>query len=187
VDTRPAAEFAAVHLPGTINIPLNSLGEWAGWLVDYERPLYLITSEQRLAGVVKLLAKLGIDRVAGYWESSVVTAAGLATDAYRTATAEELAGPILNGGVRLLDIRAQTEWDAGHLPNAEHIMLGYLPAQAAAIASDTSKPIVVQCRTGRRSAIAASILKAEGAQEVINMIGGYRDWAGAGLPLERGE
>lgn len=188
VDTRLAADFAAAHVPGTINIATKNLGEWAGWLVDYERPLYLITAKQQLAEIVKLLIKIGIEDIPGYFEDAEVTAAPLVTESYRTTTPDEVAEQILNGEVTLLDVRAQTEWDAGHLPNARHLMLGYLPQRVdEVIGNNPAKPIVVHCRTDRRSAIAASILQAGGAKEVINLTGGIRDWAKAGLPLERGD
>ena len=87
---------------------------------------------------------------------------------------------MLNGEVALVDVRSQAEWDEGHLPNAQHLVLGHLLKRADEVMD--SKPIVVQCRSGNRSAIGASILK---AKEVINMMGGYRDWAAAGLPIER--
>jgi hydroxyacylglutathione hydrolase len=143
----------------------------------------LITAKQILEEVVKLLAKIGIDDVPGYFEDEEVTAAGLATESYRMMTPEQIDEQILNNEVTLLDVRAQTEWDAGHLPNARHIMLGYLPERAEEVIDH--KPIVVQCRTDNRSAIAASILQAKGAQEVINLSGGIRAWAKAGLPVEK--
>ena len=49
IDTRPAASFAAGHLPGSINIPLDrSFSTWAGWLTPYDRDLYLVAD--RAAG-----------------------------------------------------------------------------------------------------------------------------------------
>jgi hydroxyacylglutathione hydrolase len=168
-----------------VNIAAKDLGEWAGWLVDYKRPLYLVISKTELEGAVKLLAKIGIEQVAAYFDAEEVMAAGLATEAYRTARPEELAEQILNGEVELLDVRAQTEWDAGRLPNARHVMLGYLPERAQEIVRESNRPIVLQCRTGRRSGIAASILQKAGANTVINMVGGYREWAKAGMPIER--
>ena len=62
-------------------------------------------------------------------------------------------------------------------------MLGYLLENANDVVN--GQTILVQCRTGSRSAIGASILKAKGAKEVINLQGGIRDWAAAGLPVEK--
>lgn len=183
VDMAHPKQFAAAHVPGTINISMSNLATWAGWLVDYDRPLYLITSPSQLDEAIRVLAKIGIDRVAGYFDAAEVAAAGLATQSYAVKNAEELAQQILNNEVVLLDIRAQTEWDEGHLPHAQHIMLGYLNERTDEVLD--GRPIVVQCRSGNRSAIAASILQAKGAKEVINMAGGIRGWAQAGLPIEK--
>ena len=68
------------------------------------------------------------------------------------------------------------------MPNAEHYFLGTLPEHAAAIAN--GKTIVVQCRTGGRSAVGASILQAAGAKKVVNLLGGIAAWEKAGLPTE---
>jgi hydroxyacylglutathione hydrolase len=63
------------------------------------------------------------------------------------------------------------------------MMLGYLPEQAATLTPD--KPVVVHCATGGRSAIAASVLQAQGIPTVINLLGGMREWIAAGLPVAR--
>lgn len=89
----------------------------------------------------------------------------------------------LSKEVLVIDVRGQAEWDEGHLPGAVHAMLGYLPERAAEFPPD--KLVVVHCLTGGRSAIAASILQAQGIPTVINMVGGMRDWAAGGLPVER--
>ncbi len=185
IDLRPRGEFAAAHVPGTINVEVGSMGEWAGWLVDYDRPLYLIVAKSQLKEVVKLLVKIGMEDIPGYFEDTEVTATGLATESYRTAAPEEVAEQVLSGEMVLVDVRSQTEWDDGHVPTARHLMLGNLPERAEeVVAGNEGKPIVVQCRTGRRSAIGASILQKAGARQVINMEGGYRDWVKAGLPVE---
>lgn len=186
VDTRPAAIYAEQHVAGTINIPAEQLPAWAGWLVDYDQPLYLIVDNEDVREAVRDLMYIGVDNLAGYFGVTAVDILGEmghALQAYEIAPPEKVAGKILNGDVVLIDIRNQSEWDAGHLPNAHHVMLGYLAEQANEFIN--GQPIVVQCRTGNRSAIGASILQAKGAQEVTNMAGGIRDWTAAGLPLEQ--
>ena len=185
VDTRDAEAYAGRHFEGTINIPLPDLANWAGWLVDYERPLYLIIDTEAVDTAVHDLVYIGIDEIGGYFEPSaieVLAEAGRPPQSYEVATADRLADRILNEEVTVLDVRSESEWAEERLPGAIHIMLGYLPERAREIID--SKPIVVHCRTGARSAIGASILRAAGAREVINMQGGLRDWAAAGLPVE---
>ena len=186
VDVRDPDAFAGRHIPGTINIPLPDLANWAGWLVDYERSLYLIIDSEEVDRAVHDLLYIGIDNIGGYFEPTaiaVLAEGGRPPESYEVATADRLADRILNGDVTVVDVRSESEWDEEHLPGAMHIMLGYLPERAREVIN--SKPVVVQCRTGARSAIGASILQAAGAEEVINMQGGLRDWAAAGLPLEQ--
>jgi hydroxyacylglutathione hydrolase len=186
IDTSAAEAFAQAHILGTINIPLASLPVWAGWLVDYEQPVYLIVDPARAQEAVRDLAYIGIDKVAGYWADTAVDEwrqSGRAVQSYGVIPAAQMANKIFKGEVKVVDVRSQTEWDEGHLPGATHVMLGYLAERADEIV-DEGKPVVVQCRTGNRSAIGASILQAKGA-EVINLADGIRGWAKAGLPIEK--
>lgn len=188
VDTRPAELFAAKHVPGTINIPAHELAAWAGWLVDYERPLYLIAAGETVREAVRDLLYIGVDNIAGTFETGVVETLaemGRPAGSYESMGPEEVMARAERGEVVVLDVRNQTEWDEGHLPGAQHIMLGYLAERAAEVINH--RPIVVHCRTDNRSAIGASVLLAQGAKEVIKLRGGIRDWAAAGLPIVREE
>jgi hydroxyacylglutathione hydrolase len=182
IDTRPADEFAAGHTPGTLNIPFNaSFVTWAGWLVQAEE-FYLIidpaTAASRLEDLSRSLALIGVDRIAGYFDPSAVTA----TVATPQMSARELGARL--GDVTVVDVRSATEWAGGHLPGALHIPLGYLAERAAEI--PTGKPVVVQCQAGARSAIGASVLERAGVRNVINLTGGFSGWAAAGLPIVEG-
>jgi hydroxyacylglutathione hydrolase len=184
VDARPSSRFAEAYLAGAINIPAESLSAWAGWLVDYNRPLYLIVASEELATAARDLIYIGVDKLAGYFRPAALdylAETGHRLDSYTAVPPQPLADKILNGDVTVVDVRGQSEWAEGHLPGAKHIMLGYLARRAEEVVN--GQPIVVQCRSGARSAIAASILRAAGAQEVINLAGGIRDWEAAGLPL----
>lgn len=186
IDTRHAGSFAGRHIPGTINIPADLLNTWAGWFVDYNQSIYLIADSEDVAEAVRDLVYIGIDKVAGYFETAAIETlaeAGVAPQSYEVATAAKLSDKMLNGEVAVVDVRNLTEWNEGHIPGAKHLMLGYLLERADEVVNGL--PIVVQCRTGSRSAIGASILQAMGAKEVINLQGGIRDWATAGLPVEK--
>ena len=185
VDTRPAEQFAAGYVPGTINIPLDMLAGWAGWLLDYNNDFYLIVDPDDREDALHSLTYIGLDNVAGYFETSAVAMleqGGLALDSYEMAHPAELADKIRDGVVALIDVRGKGEWDDGHIPGARHFMLGHLCNQAEGVIN--GKPIVVQCQSSARGAIGASILKKKGAREVINMVGGITAWQNVGLPLE---
>jgi len=184
VDTRPAKVFAARHVPGTINIPLNkSFTTWAGSLIPFDREFYLIVSDgdgHIVDEATRDLAMIGLDGVAGYFVADAAVQGDLETT--KQVSVSDLAEQMQTGGVQVIDVRAATEFDAGHLPGVTHIPLGSLPDRLKEISPDT--PIVVHCQGGSRSAIAASILKANGFDDVANLTGGFGEWAKKGLPTE---
>jgi hydroxyacylglutathione hydrolase len=183
VDTRPAEAFAAGHIPGTINIPEdNSFTNWAGWLLDYEAPFYLIASSTTVQQAVHDLIYIGLDNIGGYFDPSVVDS-WPELQRYGVITPAEVAGQVAAGEVTVVDVRGTSEWDEGHIPGARHLMLGYLPERAGEL--PRNKPVVVHCRTNNRSAIGASVLQAKGITDVVLMKDGYTGWAAAGLPIER--
>jgi hydroxyacylglutathione hydrolase len=187
VDTRPSAEFATGHVPGTINIPENaSFTTWAGWFLPYSADFYLIVDDAR-GGVdtaVHDLAMIGLDRVGGSFGASVVdewAAAGKPLGKIAQVHAEDLVESLKHGAVTLLDVRNQNEWNSGHIDGAQHLTLGYLGDRLDEV--PRGKPIVVQCAAGGRSSIGASVLKARGFDNVINLVGGIGAWRGKGLPV----
>lgn len=182
LDTNSANAFADAHVPGTINVPMGYLASWAGWFINYDEPLYLITGKAQLQEVVRILREIGVDDIAGYFDGDEVAGAGLNSESYETLEPAQIADQILNGEVTLVDVRAQTEWDEGRLPNAQHLFLGNLMENSDEAVN--GKPIVVQCRTGGRSAVGASILQAAGAKRVINLAGGITKWQNENLPVE---
>lgn len=183
VDLRPAAEFAAGHVPGTINIPLNrSFTSWAGWFLPYDRPFYLIADATGAAGIKRVaqdLTMIGLERIGGYFGPEVLQGE---LQVSPQVSLEELKHQL--GKVVVLDVRNANEWDHGHLQGAHHIALGTLPDHLAEVPRD--QPIVVHCQGGGRSAIAQSILLAAGYTDVRNMGAGYGGWEKAGLPSDQG-
>lgn len=169
IDTRTAAEFAESHRHGAINIPLNgSFVTWAGWLIPYDREFYVITD--RIDDVRRALALIGLDRIAGDYSSF----AGRGGESVPQMTAAELAARLPSKSQVLIDVRNDNEWAEGHIPSAVHIPLGQLQARIDEVPNDV--PVVVQCQSGARSAIAASLLQQSGRKNVTNLTGGYAAW-----------
>jgi len=188
VDTRAGSDFAIGHVPGTINIPEDgSFTTWAGWFVPYTADFYLIVDPAKTRAVdtvVRDLAMIGLDRVAGYFDAGVVdawAAAGGGLGTVPQVTVRDLRESLAHGGVTLVDVRNQNEWNGGHIEGARHIPLGYLASRVDEI--PRTKAIVVQCASGQRSAIGASLLRARGLEQVINLVGGLGEWRRAGLPI----
>lgn len=174
VDTRPSRDFASGHVPGSVNIPLGMLATWAGWLVDYDKPTCLICDPARLDEATRVLLKIGCDDLQGYFDAGELAASGRATESYPSRGPGELSTAIANGDAYLVDVRSEDEWEAGHIEQAHHHFLGRLPDTADAIPEGA--PVVVHCRSGSRSAVAASVLQAAGVKDVVNLAGGYRAW-----------
>lgn len=181
IDIGSDAAFAAGHVKGTINIPLKYLAAWAGWLVDYEKPVSLISSEKDLPEAVRILRKIGIDQIDGYFDWQEVVDAGLRTESYAEVTPKEIAAQVQEGKVTLIDVRGDSEWRERHIEQAQRCFLANLPEMVAKFSGDCT--LVFQCRSGGRSAIAASIAKAAGVKNVSNLKGGINAWASDGLPV----
>lgn len=179
IDLRPSTAFADGHVTGTLNIPLGMLASWAGWIVDYEKPVYLISDPAQQAEAIRVLHKIGIDRILGVFDAKQIADSGLANETYQSASPEFLQPMIESGDVALIDVRSNAEWVEGHIDSAQHHFLGKLPSRLEHLPVD--KPIVTQCRSGARSAIAASVIQAAGFTP-INMTGGYAAWHQAKLP-----
>lgn len=176
LDLRPADAFSQGFIPGTINIPFNkSFSNWAGWVVDYNKPVYILVNPESLDEVVIALHSIGIDQVLGYADADAVVAQADSLDKYDNVSIEEAKEMIDNGEANVLDVRNKTEYDEGHIENADHIMVGTLKNRLEEV--DASKTVIVHCQGGARSAIAASLLKANGIDNIVNMPGGYSKWS----------
>ena len=192
VDTRAAADFAAGHLAGTLNIPLNrAFTTWAGWLVPYTRDFYLIVEHERAHAVdevVRDLALIGLDRIGGFLalderELETWRAAGGRLETVAQITPAALQRRLAAGDATVIDVRGRVEWETGRLPGAPNVPLGYLGDRLAEVPA--AGTVVLQCESGSRSAIAASLLQAHGRRDVANLVGGIAAWRAAGLPVER--
>jgi hydroxyacylglutathione hydrolase len=185
VDVRSAEAFAQGHVPGAINIPLGgSFARWAGELLPYDRQLVLLADDMGPVLRAKhAMTLIGLDRVIG-WSGGAVRLQWQ-RDLGPLATLKQIDIAALNADsdVVVFDVRTESEWNDGHMPRAEHRFLGDLVAETRGVPHDT--PIALHCQGGSRSAIAASLLQAQGFTNVANVVGGYRAWEAAGLPIVR--
>ena len=175
IDTRPAAEFAEKHILGTINIPFNqSFTNWAGWLVDYGRPLCVIADPLKMDEMGNALRSVGIDQLSFYMDEGLIERRDGDFASYPSINPSEAKELLESKKAHILDVRAASEWNEGHIEGAQHIMLGTLLDHLGEVPAD--KPVIVQCGSGVRSAIGASILKSSGFERVLNLAGGYSQW-----------
>jgi hydroxyacylglutathione hydrolase len=180
VDTRPAAEFAERHRPGSLNVPLGgSFLTWAGSVVPPDRDVVIVTStDQRAAAdqAVRELRLVGLDRVCGVMLFDELAASEPAAT-MPTIPATELTR-LSRDGTTVLDVRNRSEWEEGHVPGARLVPLPELAARIDELRG--LGHIAVHCQGGSRSAVAASVLRASGLTDVSNVDGGYAAWVRAG-------
>jgi sulfur-carrier protein adenylyltransferase/sulfurtransferase len=84
----------------------------------------------------------------------------------------------------IVDVRERDEWDEGHLPGAVHVPRGHLESRIESAAPDKSRPVLVYCASGNRSAFAAKTLEELGYDHVVSLAGGFTDWKRNGNPFE---
>ncbi len=181
VDTTAARKFAVGHVEGAINIQPKYIAMWGGSLIDYDRPVYLISSSHDLPEVVRIMRKIGIESFAGYFDADEVALRGFNTAVIPQETPQQIADRYKSGDVELIDVRGLSERNEASIPGSQHSFLGKLLHNTDQFKED--KTFVFQCRTGGRSVIAASIAQRAGAKNVINLSGGIEAWKTAGLPV----
>ena len=183
VDVRPAAAFAAGHLSGSINVPLGkSFLTWAGSVLPIDWDLVLIAepdARHAAASAARQLPLIGLDRVLGVLAPVNIGELGVKIVTLGGVSASAL-GPSANAERVVLDVRNRSEWNEGHITGAVNIPLAELVARVHELRAHAGRPIAVHCQGGSRSAVAASVLQANGFPDVSNVQGGYSAWARAG-------
>ena len=170
IDTRPRTEYQQGAVPGSLHLPAGKTFEtWAGWLLDPEQQYVLFArSAQQAETLRRGLWMTGINRVTGY----VGNFEGLTLESQEAVPVREL-GDL--GQSFVLDVRARSEYDAGHIPGAVQLHAGRLTQNLDRIPRD--RPVVVHCQGGARSAAAVSLLRAEGFDNITDLDGGYAAFA----------
>jgi len=180
IDTRSPEMYASKHLPGTVNIPIESSGfaTYVGWYVDYEQPTFFIAYQSDVQEVLHTLYSIGVDHIAGYFTPEVLK--------HESDTVPQISPEdAYEKGYHILDVRSENERDAERIPGSQHISMGYVRERKDEIPDN--QPVVVQCGGGTRSQVVISILNDMGFQNLINLSGGISQWKRDGLPLETDE
>jgi glyoxylase-like metal-dependent hydrolase (beta-lactamase superfamily II)/rhodanese-related sulfurtransferase len=188
LDVRSGEQFAAGHVPGSINIALSGqFASWAGMLLGLSaRPVLIAGSTEQLAEARMRLARVGIEALRGYLQGGIDgwRSAGLPVAEIPQITVETLNDRLRAGKTSVLDVRREPEWQAGHVEGATWWPLDHFKVSPPEI--DRTAAIAVHCKSGYRSMIACSLLQRAGFQNVTNVIGGFDAWLQAKLPVESG-
>lgn len=186
LDVRPGEEFAASHVPGSVNIALSGqFASWAGTVLGLTaHPVLIAASDEQLEEARLRLARVGIEVLDGYLQGSVAAwkAAGFSVGTIAQMTVVELGERVRSGKMQVLDVRRAGEWDPAHIAGATWWPLDNFKVSPPEM--DRDMPIAVHCKGGYRSMIASSLLQRAGFRNVTNVIGGFDAWQEAKLPTE---
>ena len=176
LDTRNPEEFAKAFIPNSINIGINgSFAVWVGTLIpDIKQQILLITDNGLEEEVITRLARVGYDFAIGYLDGGIEAwiKAAKETESIPTVTVEEFANlEVQNPDINILDVRKNSEYYSEHIINAINAPLDYINDSMVQV--DKNKTYYVHCAGGYRSMIFASILKARGYDNLINVNGGF--------------
>jgi len=185
VDTRHMLAFGGGHIEHAVNIGASpKLPIWAGWMLKAEQPILLVLDgDAELETVVRYFWRTGFTRFAGYLAGGMNAwdKAGFPIQAMPQLSVKELHERRREFDV--IDVRAPSEWRAGHIPDARHIFLPELEARAADL--DQGRAVAVYCDSGYRASLGASVLRKAGLRNVVSIPGSFQAWRKAGYPIEQ--
>lgn len=172
LDVRHEDDFSAEHIPSSIFIGLHGqFAPWVGALIrDVKQPLLLITPEGKEEETIKRLSRVGFDNALGYLKGGIEAwkKAGFETDHLDSITPEEFAVHYTDKPV--IDARRKSEFEAEHVEGAVNIPLDYVNEHLTDLPQEAT--YYLHCAGGYRSVIMASILKARGYHNMINVVKG---------------
>ncbi|MBV9003499.1 MAG: MBL fold metallo-hydrolase, partial [Solirubrobacterales bacterium] len=187
VDVRTDLQFDDAHVPGALCNPAvrAGFGTKLAWVADRDRDVVLVGRDDADAiHAAHLAAAVGVRRIAGYLEGGMQSWREEKRD---TASIERVDVSALHGqadAVQILDVRARTEWNDGHIPGSVNVPYHDIAGVPEGV--DAQRPLAVICSSGQRSAVAASLLIRHGVKQVIHVAdGGVGTWQRAGWPIER--
>lgn len=188
IDTRRKEGFGAGHLRGAINAPLNrTFPTIAGSYIEPEQKIVLVVDADRAHEAVVDLIRIGLDQIEAFITPSdleIYFDNGGEKEVRMDVTANQLAALRHAHDIYILDVRREGEYANGHISGAANIAHTRLPAHLDELPRDRS--IYIYCRSGSRSAAAASYLRASGF-DAVNVTGGYNDIKATDLEIDTAE
>jgi hydroxyacylglutathione hydrolase len=175
LDVRPAREFAAGHVAGAINIPLESsgFGTKAGFVLSSDEDIVLhARSVDDANTAAERLHAVGFLDLAGYLVDPPTPAR------LEPVEVDELERLVADDAVEVIDVREADERDGGYIPGSRHIPYRLARTLGSELAGD--RPVVTICESGSRAGIAASILVAAGVDARPVLTGGIPAWQARG-------
>lgn len=177
LDTRKPQEFAKGFIPNSINIGIDGgFAPWVGTLIpDIKQEILIVAEVGREMEIVTRLARVGYDHAIGFIEGGFEAWAksGKEVDSIKSVSVEEFAAAeVADSSINILDVRKNSEYQSEHILNAINAPLDYINESMLKV--DKNKTYYVHCAGGYRSMIFASILKARGYDNLIDVDGGFK-------------
>ena len=174
LDVRHQDDYSKGHIPQSIFIGIDGdFAPWVGALIpDIKQPILLVTPFGREEESITRLARVGYDNTLGYLKGGFDTwkNAGKEYDTVNWVTADTLE-ELMEENVPVFDVRKEGEYAAEHIEGVHSTPLDFINDHIAEFPKE--EEFYVHCAGGYRSVIAASILKARGYHNVINILGGF--------------
>jgi len=177
-DARSNGDFAAAHLAGSINVPADGrMAETVGMVFSPQDRVVVIADDGGAQEVATRFARIGFDHVVGYVgdvEELFLSDPAAVSPASRltVAAADEALDSV--EGIQLVDLRNAGELAGGMIDGAVHIPLAELRRRMGEL--DPTRPVLTYCAGGWRSSVGASLLRANGFEDVSDLLGGYDAW-----------
>jgi len=184
LDTRAPETFAKGFIPNSINIGIDgSFAPWVGALIpDIKQPLLIVAEEGREEEVVTRLARVGYDRAVGFLSGGFESwkAENGEVDTIESISPKRFADIYKEEKPLVVDVRKPSEYEAEHVEKAVNLPLDFINDHMASFTHDEMQ--YLHCAGGYRSMIAASILKARGFDNVVNIQEGFKGIAETDVP-----
>jgi len=185
IDTRMPHSFGGAHIRNTYSIWLEGIPSFAGWLLPYDSPVLLVVEDKgHLETAVRYLVRLGYDNIAGFLNGGIAAwyIEDLPIQGFNLLSVHDLKSMLeKDEELFILDVRSDEEWESGHIEGARHIYVGHVKDNLDMIPKQCQ--VVVYCGSGRRSNIAASVLKMNGYNKIFNVLGSMSAWKTAGYEV----
>lgn len=187
LDVRHQNDFVKAFIPNSVFIGLDgNFAPWVGAMIrDTAQPILLVTPENRLEEAITRLSRVGFDNILGYLKGGIEAwkESGREVDSMRSISAEQMKKELENRVQPVVDVRKESEYTAGHYPNARNLVLDYMNEHMAEIPQED---FYLHCAGGYRSVIAGSILKSRGIHNLVNIEGGFKAMRNSGMTVETG-
>lgn len=184
LDVRNSVDFSNAHISNSIFIGLNgSFAPWVGEiLIDIHTPIILVCPNGREKEAITRLARVGFDNTLGYLAGGVASwkSAGKNLSKIENISPIQFANLYNQNRDRIFDLRSEQEYFGGHIKESKNMPLSTIQSVWSSFPKE--KSFYVYCAGGYRSMIAASLLKIQGFDNVVNISGGYQFLSQTSIP-----